>query len=336
MAIVQWPGTVGPSVGTPPRRPRSVRRTTSIDVLRPEGLDGQLVLEGRGRDLLTTASGASEVLERASTTIDLTAGDDRRVAGVRLDPAVVDGDRLLGASASAGYRRALDGAFPALTGTGSLLALLLDEVPVMALISRSILSRWGGQTAPSTGKRLLAVDVCAGWVTGGTLAIRAQNGSFEPSPTPPAPVLDPADDAEGWHQLDPLPPTGMRRRRRMDVLAPIAEGEPVIVDAMFRDELTEPGDRRTVLHEYSLLATVDPAARVVQSVSVTAHVLPAPECPAALASAQGIVGRPLGSLRNLVRAEFRGPSTCTHLNDQLRALGDLDALVDVALAAPSA
>src|SRR3954469_1996600 len=244
MAIVQWPGTVGPSTGTPMRRPGSVRRTTTIDVLRPNGLEADLLLEGRGRDLLTTATGESVVLDRASTTVGLTAGDDRRVAQVRVDPRVIDGAQLVGVSASAGYRRSLDDAFPGLTSSGSLLALLLDEVPVMTLISRSILSRWGVPTVPATGTRLLAVDVCAGWVAGGTAANRARDGSFEPSPTPPAPDLQPADDPMAWHDMDQLPPPGMLRRRRIDVLARAAPAQPVTVDAMFRDELTEPGDRR--------------------------------------------------------------------------------------------
>ena len=35
----------------------------------------------------------------------------------------------------------------------------------------------------------------------------------------------------------------------------------------------------------------------------------------------------LADLRDLVRREFHGTSTCTHLNDELRSLGDAHALV---------
>jgi hypothetical protein len=35
----------------------------------------------------------------------------------------------------------------------------------------------------------------------------------------------------------------------------------------------------------------------------------------------------LGDLRAHVAASFTGTSTCTHLNDALRALGDLEALI---------
>jgi hypothetical protein len=37
----------------------------------------------------------------------------------------------------------------------------------------------------------------------------------------------------------------------------------------------------------------------------------------------------VGELRNRIRTEFVGISTCTHLNDTLRSLGDLDALLDL-------
>ena len=36
----------------------------------------------------------------------------------------------------------------------------------------------------------------------------------------------------------------------------------------------------------------------------------------------------IAELRDHVRTEFVGTSTCTHLNDTLRCLGDLDALLD--------
>jgi hypothetical protein len=57
-------------------------------------------------------------------------------------------------------------------------------------------------------------------------------------------------------------------------------------------------------------------------------VLPWQECPAALGSAGRINGMAVGELRNRIRTEFVGTSTCTHLNDTLRALGDLGALLD--------
>jgi len=41
------------------------------------------------------------------------------------------------------------------------------------------------------------------------------------------------------------------------------------------------------------------------------------------------VGTGVGDIRGRVRADFVGTSTCTHLNDTLRAVADLDALLDL-------
>ncbi len=49
---------------TPPRAPASVRRTTSIDVTRPDGLTGRVVAVVAGQDLATDAGGDSSVVRR--------------------------------------------------------------------------------------------------------------------------------------------------------------------------------------------------------------------------------------------------------------------------------
>ena len=54
--------------------------------------------------------------------------------------------------------------------------------------------------------------------------------------------------------------------------------------------------------------------------------LPWVECPQALGSASRLVGATVDELRAVVRADFVGTSTCTHLNDTLRGLADLPAL----------
>jgi hypothetical protein len=65
------------------------------------------------------------------------------------------------------------------------------------------------------------------------------------------------------------------------------------------------------------------------AIEATPHILPAPECPAAAMSAQRLVGLPLARLRAHVATTFFGTSTCTHLNDALRALGDLEKLLGI-------
>jgi hypothetical protein len=88
------------------------------------------------------------------------------------------------------------------------------------------------------------------------------------------------------------------------------------------DEGTE-----TVVHEFVIGLVLDGRdLRVVDS-TATPRVLPWFECPEAAGSAERLVGRPLDGLRASVRAEFLGTSTCTHLNDALRAFEDVPALV---------
>ena len=73
-----------------------------------------------------------------------------------------------------------------------------------------------------------------------------------------APDLLRADDPLAWHRLDDLPPSSMRRRRRVDVVpGDVITGEALIIDAMFRDSCQTPDDTEVVVHEYTLDASVD-------------------------------------------------------------------------------
>ena len=65
----------------------------------------------------------------------------------------------------------------------------------------------------------------------------------------------------------------------------------------------------------------------VLTCEATPRVLPWVECPEAAASAGRLAGMSVMGLRPDVRAQFVGPSTCTHLNDVLRGLEDVEWLV---------
>jgi len=146
---------------------------------------------------------------------------------------------------------------------------------------------------------------------------------------PPAPDLDEIDDPWAWHAFPgPLPLRAMRRRRRIDVMpGDVTPGGAATwsVDAHFRDSYVDE-EGETVVHEYTLVALVDAETAVVRHATATPRVLPWFECPEAAASAGRLAGRSLASLRAGVRAEFLGASTCTHLNDMLRALADVGEL----------
>ena len=123
-----------------------------------------------------------------------------------------------------------------------------------------------------------------------------------------------------------LPPLSVRRRRRLDLLAPVAPGGEHRIDLHFRDSHVDEDGVETVLHEYTVTGTADAGSGRIVSVAARAQVLPWLECPGAVASAERLAGMELSSLRPTIRHEFVGRSTCTHLNDSLRSLADISAL----------
>lgn len=321
--VTQWAGTAGPASGTPPRWPGSVRRTSSVDILWPAGVGGLLRLEGRARDLRTSDDGSGQVVATASTVIEVEKGT---VISVETDPPT-NAEGLVGHAARS-FRRALGEHAADLTTDGSLLGLLLDEVPVTSLISMSALRR-AQLIQPDSVLRSGAgpkVDVCAGWIAGGVMVSRITSGERPLyGEGPHLPSLLRHDDPLAWHEQPSLPEQSMRRRRRLD-LTRTADGN-MLVDSLFRDAYFEDDGSETGVHEYGLTATIDGETLAVTSIDITPRVLPGPDCPNAVASAQRLVGRRLPEIRALVRAEFEGTSTCTHLNDELRAFGDLHTLV---------
>jgi hypothetical protein len=94
---------------------------------------------------------------------------------------------------------------------------------------------------------------------------------------------------------------------------------------MFRDSFWEADDTEVVLHEYHLDAVVDDAG-VLGHLSAEPRVLPYPECPWAAASAPRLDGVNVADLATVVKEEFVGTSTCTHLNDLFRSLRDVHRL----------
>ena len=319
-------GVHEPTNGNPTRRPRSVRRTTSIDMTRDEGSLDPVYLNGRARDLWTADDGTVTELGSAtlSATIELIA---RVVRHVEVTPPVAAMSRLSGAPAMSGFRAAADNVAPELRQARDLRYTLLDDVPVTTLISGHALSASNllGDVAES-GYYLPVADQCAGFATGGLLLTSFEAGDPVIVTGPEAPDLDHSEDPQAWHSLAPLPPHGMRRRRRIDVF-----GEAdwrVGIDAMFRDSYVRTDGVETIIHEYTLVAVVDADTGVIVESHATPRVLPWQECPGAVASAERIAGMTLPELHFRVRHELAGTSTCTHLNDLLRSVADADALID--------
>jgi Protein of unknown function (DUF2889) len=209
--------------------------------------------------------------------------------------------------------------------------LLLDDLPGAILVSGYALQADTGfvdMRADEARARAFTagrIDLCSGFRRDGTMLVELEGTGRMPMPTgPAAPRLESSDDELAWHAHEDLPAGGIRRRRRLD-LTPAADD--VRIDAMFRDSHGDGSGTETVIHEYTLEALISRAELRVLAIEATPRVLPWTECPVAAASAQALVGQTVHDLRTWVRKQLSGIATCTHLNDLLRSLADVDHLV---------
>jgi hypothetical protein len=327
MPVAQSPphprrGTQAPILGTPPRAAGSIRRTSTIDTWRPDGVDGPVHLRARARDLATGADGAPEVLGEAA--LDVVATDDL-VVTLLSTPAVPSLDALLGTSLRRGFRARAAAAAPHEFAGRTLTGLLLDDLVGAFLVNGYGGTRMPGYEPPDIGTAMARQqDICAGWRAGGTIMVEIDRGRPPPDVAgPPAQDLTRPDDPWSWHELGPLAAHHMRRARRIDVLP----GRPAPVDAYFRDSHVNHDGFHSSIHEYSVHAHVQDG--LFTDIEAIPHALPWVECPSAIRSAPALAGTPVADLRARVRADFVGVGTCTHLNDMLRSLEDLHVLVDL-------
>ena len=291
-------------------------------MLRPRGLDDPcLLLRAAARDLVTDSDGQVQVADEASLTAEVRYDGSRSLVSIDPSPPLPRSVELVGRAVASGFRAAATEVLGA-ADAGGTLALLLDDLPVAVLIA-------GYANALDSNRPVSAfsytpqVDLCSGWRAGGTMMLAI--GSGRPLPLavgPEAPDLR-GGDGVGWHAVDDLPPSSMRRCRRIDVV----DGDVLEVDAMFRDSYVNADGRQTVVHEYELHATLDPEDLVVLQIQAIPRVLPWTECPRAAESVDRLVGSCTDNLPAQVRADFIGTSTCTHLNDLLRSLSGVRALV---------
>ncbi|MGE3834454.1 MAG: DUF2889 domain-containing protein [Acidimicrobiia bacterium] len=317
----------------PARRPGSVRRTSSLDMSWPGGQGTQMRILGRARDLRTAEDGSGTVLAHDSLAVGI--GPDRTIEDIAAEPSRPGIAGLVGARGGGGLRSAIDAAVPDDRRDHTPLALILDDIAGASLVGGFAWSRhrpdWRGGAGPESPgdaapriQRRTMLGICAGF--------RPGSGALRPDGTPvggghnvaPVPPLTDPDDPDGWHPMEPLAPVGLRRARRMDVWR---EGGDFRIEAHFRDSCSDPDLVEVAVHEYLLDAAVDAATGTVTSLVARPMVLPYPECPAAAPNVDWLVGQPLVELRTKVLEVLRGPDCCTHLNDALRALADIDALL---------
>lgn len=318
----------------PARLLDSVRRTSSIDVSWPDGIEGDRLFVGRVRDFRTPAAGgAGQVLGAAETQAHLTT--DKTITAITAAPAPEPLQRLVGQRAGGHLRMFIREIMPELIARGDPLYLVLDDLSGTALVSAFAWSQWyddwaariqEAMTPEELQKHMISrVNVCWG--------LKEGNSGLSPD-GPPRNVAD-ADagdlrnpaDPEGWHELPEAEGPGFRRARRIDVSLDKAAGL-IRVDAAFQDSARRKTGGRVAIHEYNLAATIDAASGEVLSLVPEARILPFSECPGAVHNTQRLVGSRIGDVREKVLEQLRGPQGCTHLNDALRALAEVPRLAE--------
>lgn len=317
---------VDPTTTTEVRRNRSARRTSHIDIL-PSGEGPMMMagftLRGRSRDVLTTADGAAQVADEATIHAELAPG--RMLRELTIEPDMASLGALVGLPVAGGFRAAVAETAGHHATEQTPLHTLLDDLPVASLIAgyADLYSRPSDHATAPGARTGPQADICAGWQSGGTMLSAIAGSGQIPIPVgPDAPPIERPGDELSWHAMDPLPRGAMRRRRLVDVTA----REVIEIRAMFRDTHVDADGRETVLHEYELRVDADPTNLQVLAAAAVPRVLPWIECPQAVASAGRLIGHRLGTMRELVRKDFKGTSTCTHLNDLLRSIDDVVAL----------
>ena len=314
----------GSVLSAPPRRAGSVRRTTTMDFTWPDGLTGNTVLDGRGRDLRTNGDGTAAALAEAS--LEMVTDPRRIIKEIGSAPELPELQSLAGESAMSGYRRRLAATGAAATLGGTPLYQLLDDIPGAALVSGAAWQRWYDMDRyleiKADVRQRVMTDVCTGYQHGssalqpdGTLRWRQERQ--------PAVDIDAVDDDLAWHRHARPGGVTMRRARRIDVWI---AGPVIHVDAFFQDSSTLPEGGRQSIHEYTLTAEADLETGTVRAVTPVPRVLPYDACPLAVGNVAALAGLPLSELRGAVLERLRGPLGCTHLNDMLRALADVPGL----------
>jgi hypothetical protein len=288
-------------------------------------------MQGRARDLLTPLAGEAVVLDEAAT--DIMASQIRQIESIAVTPEREAAQRLVGVRAGGQSRIMLAEILPEDCAGGTPLRLLLDDFAGASLVAGWAWSRWVDDWATlmrqnkaraTAGRGGVMEGICTGFAPGssalkpdGTSESKNQNNS------PVVSLVNP-DDPIGWHPLGEQEGVGMRRARRLDLWR---EGDLLMVEIGFQDSATSPAGGRVAIHEYEVSATVDVATLTLRTLKPDPRILPFPECPGAVANAGRMVGKPVAGFRTEVLETLPGTLGCTHLNDVLRSMGDIPALM---------
>ena len=170
-------GTCAPATSTPPRVAGSVRRTSHIDMI-PTGatMEDGVLLVGAARDLRTDEGGQGAIL--AESQVRAEVGTERRLVAIEITPDANDLTPLLQHPVASGFRAIVDETVPQEREAQTPTYLLLDDLPVAALISGYADLYRRDPDAPESEARQrsqgVKADICAGWASDATMILEIE------------------------------------------------------------------------------------------------------------------------------------------------------------------
>lgn len=336
LALAETPShPEGKTLGAPPeRRAFSLRRTSTQQSHYPQGLKTKFEMLCRSRDLFTGASGPETRV----------AGEDWITAQMRIDTVAehIEASRrqdelssMSGLRVGGPLRTAVAERMPEEITGGTRLFRMIDDMAGGAFLSGAAWQTWlaGGMDAFAKAIEMPSVmdytmeGMCISYVAGSPALLPdgRQNDRIAHRSIGLL-AVDPEFDPVAWNDVrhfDNQP--NQARLRYMDVWR---EGGKIHAMFGFQDSAAFPGtDLRRLFHEYRGVAVIDPDSFVLEHVEMEFGSLPYPTCPAAAVTPQKLVGRSLREFRTTVIEVLKGTAGCTHLNDSLRTLQDVPALV---------
>lgn len=314
----------GPSNPSPDRRVNSIRRTSSLELDYPDGLDGNKRIRGRSRDLLT---GHDDAKVLADDVLVATVMPDRTYEFLFSFPDRPALQAMVGPRGTKNSRRAMAELVPEERDLGTPLFLLLDDLPAISLISGQINIEWlppAERTSHLKGSYLAPVGICAGFQEGSN-AIGPDGKNLLIHQVQNVAQLLREDDPLAWHKMqDEIDQPAMRRVRRIDVWV----DQVINIEAFFQDSCTTPSHGRVAVHEYQIHATADLSTGELLTVEADPRILPFDACPGAARNVDRMIGIPLIEFRQAVLDRLPGTLGCTHLSDALRALAEVPLMVN--------
>jgi len=286
---------------------------------------------GRARDIVTPRSGGAPIV-RAEDSFVAALEADRTIVAIEANPPRASIGRLIGSRGGGKLRGALEHFVPEERRRATPLYLILDDISGASLVAAWAWSQWDPSWLRATRASMTEAQwekmmrekegICTGFAPGSS-SLDLTRISDRTGGTPAPDLRHPADP-EGWHEFTTQNNVGMRRARRIDVRLE----QVIVIDAAFQDSAATPDGTRSVLHEYELTATADPVSLRLLSLDAMPRVLPFSECPGAVKNISRLIGARVPELRQVVLDELPGTLGCTHLNDVLRDLAEVPALVD--------